>query len=146
MEKLKLKRLYPDVQVPSRETHGSVGYDIKAYINDSIEILPGQTELISTGFAIELDYGYAVFIYARSGLGIKKGIIPANCVGVIDSDYRGEIKVGLRNNSLEKFIIKNGDRIAQMVIIKCEIPEITISDELNVTERDGCGFGSTGTR
>lgn len=144
MKNIKLKLLNKGAVIPSRETTGSVGFDIKACLNQDVEIQPGQTEVIGSGFAIELTLGYAAFIYARSGLGIKNGIVPANCVGVIDSDYRGEVKVGLRNNSNSSFIIKHGDRIAQMVIVKCELPEIELCDSLNETTRGAMGFGSSG--
>jgi dUTP pyrophosphatase len=144
METLRLKLLYEHAEAPSRETSGSVGYDIKACLGQEIEIQPGHTEIIGSGFAIELTPGYAAFIYARSGLGINKGIAPANCVGVIDSDYRGEVKVGLRNSSNVSFVIKHGDRIAQMVIAKCELPEIELCGSLGDTTRGASGFGSSG--
>ena len=100
--------------------------------------------MIGSGLAIALEPGYAAFIYARSGLGIKHGMIPANCVGVIDSDYRGEIIVGLKNMSDEPFTVNDGDRIAQMVIAKCELPELRLCDDLDETKRGDGGFGSTG--
>ncbi|MCL2402092.1 MAG: dUTP diphosphatase, partial [Oscillospiraceae bacterium] len=97
-----------------------------------------------TGIAIALEPSYAAFIYARSGLGVRHGITPANCVGVIDSDYRGEIMVGLRNASDKAFTVNNGDRIAQMVIAKCELPEPVLCNDLDETSRGSGGFGSTG--
>ena len=100
--------------------------------------------MVGSGIAIALDYGYAAFIYARSGLATKHGIAPANCVGVIDSDYRGEIIVGLRNMSKVPFVVRHGDRIAQMVVAKCSLPEIVSCDSLCQTERGAGGFGSTG--
>ena len=100
--------------------------------------------MVGSGFAIALEPGYAAFLYARSGLGINRGIIPANCVGVIDSDYRGEVLVGLKNTSNTVFAVNDGDRIAQMVIAKCELPEILICDDLDETTRGAGGFGSTG--
>jgi len=130
--------------IPARQTAGSVGYDIAACLDGEVTIAPDETKKIGSGVAIALEEGYAAFIYARSGLGINKNIVPANCVGVIDSDYRGEIIVGLRNFSKEPFKINHGDRIAQMVITKCETPEITLCGVLDETKRSTGGFGSTG--
>ena len=144
MKHLSVKLLRNGARAPMRETPGSVGFDISACLEDSVTILPGETKMIGSGFAIALDPGYAAFIYARSGLGIKRGIIPANCVGVIDSDYRGEIIVGLRNTSSETFTVNDGERIAQMVISKCELPDIALTDSLDDTTRGSGGFGSTG--
>lgn len=141
---IRLKLLYSDATLPSRGTEGSVGFDIRAHLTEPIIIEPLKTVTIGSGFAIALDLGYAAFIYARSGLGIKKGIIPANCVGVIDSDYRGEIIVGLKNTSANPYVVKPNDKIAQMVVSKCEIDDIVICDELDDTERGVDGFGSTG--
>ncbi|MCL2628930.1 MAG: dUTP diphosphatase [Oscillospiraceae bacterium] len=143
MEKLPVKLLRKSAKAPLRQTGGSVGYDISACVDDDVIIQPGETFMIGSGFAIALQQGYAAFLYARSGLGIKQGIIPANCVGVVDSDYRGEVIVGLRNTSQTEFTVKNGDRIAQMVIKKCELPEIVICDDLDDTLRGDGGFGST---
>jgi len=144
MKKLSVMRIKPAASLPERKTPGSVGYDISACLDADVIIAPGETHKIGSGFVIALEPGYAAFIYARSGLGIKSGIIPANCVGVIDSDYRGEVIVGLRNASNVPFTVKNGDRIAQMVISKCELPEIVLCDSLEETKRGDGGFGSTG--
>jgi len=144
MKNLSVMKLNKKAVVPVRQTEGSVGYDIAACLEREVTINPGETKKIGSGVAIALDEGYAAFIYARSGLGINKGIVPANCVGVIDSDYRGEIIVGLRNFSKEPFKINHGDRIAQMVITKCETPEITLCNALDETVRNTGGFGSTG--
>jgi len=144
MKELQVTRLKPEATLPERQTGGSVGYDISACLDDDVLIQAGETHKIGSGIAIALMPGYAAFIYARSGLGINKGIIPANCVGVIDSDYRGEVIVGLKNTSGKPFTVKNGDRIAQMVIAKCELPEIVPCDDLGDTARGDGGFGSTG--
>ena len=144
MTTLSIMRVKPTALLPDRKTTGSVGYDISASLDKEVEIDPGQTRKIGSGLAIALEPGYAAFIYARSGLGINHGIIPANCVGVIDSDYRGEIIVGVKNTSDVPFTVKNGDRIAQMVIAKCELPELVICDNLEETVRGDGGFGSTG--
>jgi len=146
MKTLKLKLIYSNAITPKRASFGSVGYDLFAYLDTSINILPGETVSIGTGVAIALEQGYAAFIYARSGLGIKHGIIPANCVGVIDSDYRGEIMVGVKNSSNSPFTIEPFERIAQLVIKKCIIPNIEICEELDMTQRGEGGFGSSGRR
>ena len=144
MENLPVKLLDKNAELPVCTTDGSAGYDLIACTSGSVIIDPGCTRLIGTGFAMALPKGYAGFIFARSGLGIKHGIVPGNCVGVVDSDYRGEVKVGLRNNSNESFIVNKGDRIAQIVIIKCETPELVLCDDLDDTIRGDGGFGSTG--
>jgi len=144
MKHLHVKKIKPEARLPERATAGSAGFDIIACLSGEIVIKPGETRMVGSGIAIALEPGYAAFIYARSGLGIKSGIIPANCVGIIDSDYRGEIIVGLRNTSNEPFCVCSGDRIAQMVIAACELPELVISDDLDATPRGGGGFGSTG--
>ena len=144
MERLLVKLLRDNAALPARVTAGSVGYDVSACTDDEVVIMPGETKMIDSGFAIALESGFAAFIYARSGLGIKHGMIPANCVGVIDSDYRGEVIVGLKNTSEKPFTVNNGDRIAQMVITCCELPELVICEELGETLRSDGGFGSTG--
>jgi len=144
MKSLQVMRIKPSAKLPERQTAGSVGYDLSACLESEESLAPGETLKIGTGLAIALEPGYAAFIYARSGLGIKHGIAPANCVGVIDSDYRGEVIVGLRNSSNTPYTIKDGDRIAQMVVTKCELPEIRLCDNLEETARGEGGFGSTG--
>jgi len=144
MDNLKITRTKPNAKLPERQTGGSVGYDISACLDTDTEIPAGQTVKIGSGIAIALTPGYAVFLYARSGLGINHGVVPANCVGVIDSDYRGEVIVGLKNSSDVPFVVRDGDRIAQMVIAKCELPELVLCDSLEETSRGDGGFGSTG--
>jgi len=144
MEKLPIKLLKPDAKPPARITTGSIGYDVSACLDDDVVIAPGETRMIGSGFAIALEPGYAALIYARSGLGINRGIVPANCVGVIDPDYRGEVIVGLRNMSDSPFEVKNGDRIAQMIITQCSLPELELCANLDDTRRGAGGFGSTG--
>lgn len=141
---LQVMKIRQGARLPERKTAGSVGYDLEACIETDVVIAPGETQTIGTGLAIALEQGYAAFIYARSGLGIKNGIIPANCVGVIDSDYRGEILIGLRNASKVPFTVKSGDRIAQMVIAACCLPEPMLCECLDETSRGSGGFGSTG--
>ena len=145
MEKLSVMLLKPAAKLPERQTAGSAGYDISACLDQEVVVNQGETQKIGSGFAIALEPGYAAFIYARSGLGINHGIVPANCVGVIDSDYRGEIIVGLKNTSDVTYTVKNGDRIAQMVITKCELPEIVICENLDETTKGVGGLGSTGS-
>jgi len=144
MKYLPVKLLDKKAKLPLRKTAGSVGFDIAACLGEDIVIGPGETRMVGSGVAIALEPGYAAFIYARSGLGINSGIIPANCVGVIDSDYRGEIVVGLKNTSQTAFRVGDGDRIAQMVVAKCELPELSLYEDLDETARGGGGFGSTG--
>ena len=143
MKTLHIKLLKPGAGLPVRATGGSAGFDIAACVDGEVVIGAGETRMIGSGFAVALEAGYAAFIYARSGLGIRHGIIPANCVGVIDSDYRGEVIVGLRNTSGEPFTVRDGDRIAQMVISRCELPVLAVCDELDKTARGEGGFGST---
>ncbi|MDR0935860.1 MAG: dUTP diphosphatase [Oscillospiraceae bacterium] len=143
MQTLQLKLLSPTAKTPARQTAGSAGYDIFADLAEVTTIAPGETFAVPSGFSIALEPSFAAFIYARSGLGTR-GIIPANCVGVIDSDYRGEILVNLKNTSEIPFTINPGDRVAQMVIAKCETPEIIICETLPETPRGSGGFGSTG--
>jgi len=144
MRELQVQIITPGAKLPERKTDGSAGFDVAACITEEVIITPGETRMIGTGLAVALPPGHAAFIYARSGLGIKHGVIPANYVGVIDSDYREEVVVGLRNTSGMPFTVRNGDRIAQMVISKCELPELVLYDELDDTPRGDGGFGSTG--
>lgn len=144
MTYLKVKRLSNKATLPARATPGSVGFDIAACLQENIVIMPGETHLIKTGFSIALEPYYAAFIYSRSGLGVKRGIVLSQCVGVVDSDYRGEVVVPLKNTSNTPFEVKNSDRIAQMVITKCELPTPIVVEELDETERGEAGFGSTG--
>ncbi len=143
--KVKIKRLRSQAKLPSRATSGSAGMDLYACIDESVTIAPGELMLIPTGIAIALpDSNSAAFLYARSGLGVKHGICLANGVGVVDSDYRGEVCVGLCNVSDKPYTIEPNERIAQMVIAPVIIPEIEETDELDDTQRGEGGFGSTG--
>ena len=146
---LKIKALSPrigaDIPVPSYATAGSAGMDLRACIDAPVTIMPGEQGLIPTGLAIALpDPGYVALLYARSGLAIKHGLSPANCVGVIDSDYRGEIVVALRNYAKEPYTVEPGERIAQMVITPVVQAKVALVDELDHTDRGAGGFGSTG--
>ena len=145
MSILKIKQLSPLSKLPQRQTPGSAGYDIHACLEEPVTILPGEVAKIPTGFAIELENsGYVALIFARSSLGTKFGVTPANNVGVIDSDYRGEANVVLRNAGKAPFTVAPGERIAQMLVVPVDLPQIQEVDQLSQTQRGGGGFGSTG--
>ena len=142
---LKMKKMRPGAIIPKRATAGSAGLDLCACTEGEVVLKAGERTVIPTGIAIAIENNEtAAFIYARSGLGIKHGISLSNGVGVIDSDYRGEIKVPLINWGDENFTVNDGDRIAQMVIASYETAQWELSAELSETERGGGGFGHTG--
>lgn len=144
---LKIKKLREKAILPTRGTKGSAGADLYACIEESVTINPGDLKLIPTGVAIALPDSSAVaYLYARSGLGVKHGICLANGVGVVDSDYRGEIMVGLCNVSGKPYTIEPNERIAQMVISPVIIPEFVEVEKLDETDRGEGGFGSTGKK
>lgn len=142
--KIKFKKLNPNAVVPFRGSENAAGYDLCACIENSVTIKSGQTVKIGTGLAIAVPVGYFGAIFARSGLAAKEGLRPANCVGVADSDYRGEYIVALHNDSDTDRIIENGERIAQLVIMPYLTVEFTETDAIDSTERGAGGFGSTG--
>jgi len=146
MTKIQIKKLSNEVQTPKYETDGSSGMDLAAYIKKDLTINPGDKALVPTGFSLSIPQGYEVQIRPRSGLAIKMGITVLNTPGTIDSDYRGEIKVILINLSKEKFVVRNGERIAQMVV--CPVEQVSMEEvkELPNTNRGVGGFGSTGTK
>ena len=142
---VKVKKVREGAIVPKRATEGSAGADLYACISEPITIAPGQLVKIPAGIAIELaDKGLAAFLFARSGLGVKHGITLSNSVGVVDSDYRGEICVGLCNVSDEPYTVSPDERIAQMVIMPVVNAEFIEADNLSDTERGEGGFGSSG--
>ncbi len=142
---VKVKKLKENAVVPKRATSGSAGADLYACIDKPVTLAPGQLVKIPTGIAIELaDKGLAAFLFARSGLGVKHGITLSNSVGVVDSDYRGEICVGLCNVSSEPYTIQPDERVAQMVIMPVVCAEFIEAEELGTTERGEGGFGSSG--
>ena len=144
---LKIKKVRENAKIPTRATSGSAGMDLYACIDEPITLKKGDKAVIPTGIAIGLDDPYyAAFIYARSGLAIKHGIGLLNSVGVIDSDYRGEICVGVIKQTDPEYTIEPFERIAQMVIEPVELPEIVEVQELDDTDRGAGGFGSTGTK
>ena len=146
MEKLFIKLVRTTAIAPTRSTEGSAGYDIYACMTEQIMLSQGETRMIASGVSIALEPGYAAFIYARSGLGIKHGIIPANCVGVIDSDYRGEIMVGIKNRPHMAYSLEPGERFAEMVITQWELAQPIVCDSFDETIRGNGGFGSTGVK
>ena len=144
MVKVLIKKLSPEVQLPSYKTSGASGMDLMAFIKSSLTINPKNSCLIPTGLSIAFSKDYEIQIRPRSGLAAKNNISVLNTPGTIDSDYRGEIKVIIYNHGIHNFIIKNGDRIAQMIltpVIKMELEE---THDLPETIRDAGGFGSTG--
>ena len=141
-----IKKLNPDAVIPTYGSEYAAGADIYACISEALVIRPGETVLVKTGFAMEVPVGYAGLIYARSGLASKKGLAPANKVGVIDSDYRGEVMVALYNHSDKEQSIEPKERIAQLVITPFLQGIYNEVDELSSTARGEGGFGSTGTK
>lgn len=145
MAVVKLKRLDKRAKVPTRATSGSAGYDISALLDSPVTIAPGEVRMIPTGLAIELeDNSVVALIYPRSSLASKHGITLANCVGVIDSDYRGELRMPVINLSNEPYTISLGERISQLVLTPVLIPDIEEVEELSDSVRGTGGFGSTG--
>lgn len=143
---LLVKRLQKEAILPARATQESAGLDLCACLEEPVSVLPGETVRIPTGLALGLQLGTAGFVYPRSGLSTRFGISLANCVGVIDSDYRGEVQVPVVNRSAEAYTIRHGDRIAQLVVAPVFLPEVYETDTLDETERGEGGFGSTGYR
>lgn len=145
MTTLKMKKVRPGAKIPKRATPGSAGLDLCACTDEPTVLKAGERTVIPTGIAIAIESNEtAAFVYARSGLGIKHGISLSNGVGVIDSDYRGEICVGLINTSREDYTIEPGERIAQLVLAPIIPAEPVEVEELDKTERGTGGFGSTG--
>ena len=141
-----IKKLNENAIIPTYGTEYAAGADLYACMDEAVTINPGETSFIKTGLAMEVPVGYAGLIYARSGLACKKGLAPANKVGVIDSDYRGEIMVALHNHSNEAVVVESGERIAQLVITPYIVAAFNQVDELEDTVRGEGGFGSTGSK
>ena len=142
---VKFIKLNANAIVPSYGTEYSAGVDLYTLSDESISIASGETVMIHTGIAMQIPEGTAAFIFARSGTATKRGLAPANKVGVIDSDYRGEIMVPIHNHSNKTQVIEPGERVAQMVIMPYVKAEFVESETLDETNRDTKGFGSTGT-
>jgi dUTP pyrophosphatase len=145
--KVNFKKLHENAIVPTYGSEFAAGADLYACTNgETVTFAPSETKLIKTGIAMEIPEGYAGLIYARSGIANKRGLAPSNKVGVVDSDYRGEIMVSLHNHSLSEQSITDGERIAQMVIAPYLAVNFILADELDDTVRGTGGFGSTGTK
>lgn len=145
-QQVKIKKLNDKAIIPTYGTAYSAGSDIYACMDETVTIQPGETVLIKTGLAMAIPEGFAGLVYARSGLATKKGLAPANKVGVIDADYRGELMVPLHNHSHFPVDVEHGERIAQMIITPFLTAEYVVTDELDETERGEGGFGSTGMK
>lgn len=144
MEGIRVKLLKKNAMLPTYGSIGAAGADLYACLDSDLTINPGESAFVPTGLAMEIPKGFAGLIYARSGLACKRGLAPANKVGVIDSDYRGEFMVVLYNHGQQIQTIQHGERIAQLVITPILAPMYTEVDELMDTERAAGGFGSTG--
>ena len=147
---LKIKAVSPkignDIPLPYYATPGSAAMDLHACLEEAVTIPARGRTVIPTGIAIALPSpDYVALVFARSGLGIKHGVAPSNCVGVIDSDYRGQVMVGLQNSGDADFTIQPGDRIAQLMVVPVVQAQIRMVEELDETQRGAGGFGSTGT-
>lgn len=139
-----IKKINEKAIVPTYGSEFAAGADLYACLDESLVIEPGETAFIHTGVAVELPIGYAGFVFARSGLASKRNLAPANKVGVIDCDYRGEIMTALHNHGKTAQTIEHGERIAQLVIMPYAVAEFNVCDELSETVRGEGGFGSTG--
>lgn len=144
MDKIPVKKLKPNAILPTYGSGEAAGADLYACLEGSVTIAPGQTVFIPTGIAMEIPRGYAGLAYARSGLACKQDLAPANKVGVIDSDYRGEFMIALHNHGSQLRTIDHGERIAQLVITPVFTPGFVEVDTLSDTDRGCGGFGSTG--
>ena len=149
MDKLQIKvvneKIGSEIPLPSFSTSGSAGMDLRACLDDQIRIGSGETELIPSGIAIYIeDPNYAGLILPRSGLGHKNGIVLGNLVGLIDSDYQGELMISLWNRSEKAFVLAPGDRVAQLILIPVKQLPLIVVDEFDTSDRGGKGFGSSG--
>ena len=144
MEAIRVKKLREGALLPTYGTAQAAGADLYACLEAPLTIAPGETAWVPTGLALEVPEGCAGLVYARSGLATKRGLAPANKVGVIDSDYRGEVTVVLYNHGSEAQTISSGERIAQLIITPVLTPAYTETDRLTETLRGTGGFGSTG--
>jgi dUTP pyrophosphatase len=141
---VKIKKLRSGAELPERATPGSAAADLRACIDEPMTIEPGAVAAVPTGLSMSFPADYVALVFARSGLARKNGISLANGVGVIDSDYRGEVAVLVRNGSSEPFTVHDGDRIAQLMFVPVAAAAFAVTDVLDETERAGGGFGSTG--
>ena len=144
MEPICVKKLHPKAVIPTYGSQEAAGADLYACLDESVVIPAGKTVFVATGLALEVPKGFAGLIYVRSSMGAKRGLAPANKVGVIDSDYRGQIMVALHNHGQEDQIVQPGERIAQLLITPVFTPGFVEVEELDDTLRGTGGFGSTG--
>lgn len=144
MEHILFKKLNPAAVIPQRATAGSAGLDLKACLTEPVTLKKGEHAVIPTGLAVKVEEGFAAMLFARSGLAVKHGIGLLNGVGVVDSDYRGEICVGVINQFEEPYTIEPGERIAQMVVMPVSLAPVLEAESLDETDRGAGGFGSTG--
>ena len=144
MNTIRVKKLHPNAVLPTYGSAEAAGADLYACLEEAVTIQPGEVYWVPTGIALEVPKGCAGLVYARSSLGAKRGLAPANKVGVVDSDYRGEVKVVLLNHSKQPQILEPGERVAQFVITPVLTPAYEEVEELTDTSRGAGGFGSTG--
>lgn len=144
--KLQVKKLNPGAELPTYGTEHSAGADLYVCLEQPVVIQPGKTEFLPTGLSIAVPNGYAGLIFARSSLGAKRGLAPANKVGVIDSDYRGPVMVALHNHGALPQTVEPGERVAQLLVVPVLAPEMELVAELDETDRGNGGFGSTGRK
>ena len=144
MNPVRIKKVHPNAIIPTYGSAEAAGADLYACVEKPVEIHPGHTVFVPTGLAMEIPKGCAGLIYARSSMGTKRGLAPANKVGVIDSDYRGQVMVALHNHGREVQTISYGERIAQLLITPVYTPGFQEVEELDDTQRGSGGFGSTG--
>lgn len=143
-EQVKIQRLHPDAKLPTYGSAAAAGADLYALLDAPLTVEPGRTVLVRTGIALALPLGTVGLVFARSGLATRRGLAPANKVGVIDADYRGEVMVALHNHSDAPATVEIGERIAQLVIVPYVTADFLAVDALDETERGAGGFGSTG--
>lgn len=143
MVDIKIKKLREDAKLPERGSAEAAGYDVFAAIDDDVYVLPHETEKISIGLSFAIEKGYWIGLFARSGLATREGLRPANCVGIIDSDYRGPVLMAVHNDTDEMKWVHPGDKIGQLVVLPALEWNIIETDKLDDTERGQGGFGST---
>ena len=141
---MRVKKLRENAIIPTYGSPDAAGADLYACLDADVTIEPGKTVFIPTGLAMEVPKGYAGLIYARSSMGTKRGLAPANKVGVVDSDYRGEVMVALHNHGQQSQVVTHGERIAQLLVTPVLAPAFEECDDLTDTQRGTGGFGSTG--
>lgn len=140
--KIRIQLLQPEATPPRYATEGAACFDL--FAADAARVYAKQSAVIPTGLAVEVPWGYAMLVHSRSGHGFKHGVRLANCTGVIDSDYRGEVMVCLHNDGLADMVIAPGDRIAQAMIVQAPLITFEVAEQLSLTDRGHGGFGSTG--